>query len=169
MPAVFLFFYLHYFIWTQTQPCIQRYGFLMLLNLILHRERSTQRVMLEKMTSHSKVAIIWHYFDHIKMQFPQGNNNPANTPPVDSGCLCRLQRLPWRRPIRSWITSQLRAVISRLSVRCRTSGIERCWVWVCQRATGCVFEGGQVYEWCDFYFHIYESEEEDAYQWPHAV
>lgn len=65
-----------------------------------------------------------YYLDPIRMQFPEGNDYPAHTSPVDSGC--RLQRVPWRRPIRSAITSQRRAVISRLSVRCRTSGTERC-------------------------------------------
>lgn len=116
--------------------------------------------MVENMTSYRKVALKRYYLDHIMMQFAQGSDYPADTSPVDSGCICSLQRLPWGRPIRSAITSQHRAVISRLSVRCRISGRERCWVWVCQRATGCPY--GEVRCKTVFFSHIYKSEQEDG-------
>lgn len=43
--------------------------------------------MVEKMTIYSKAASKTYYLDHIMMQFPQGNDYPADTSLVDSAAV----------------------------------------------------------------------------------
>lgn len=97
MPVVFLFFYLHYFIRSQTQPCIPRYGFLIVPILNLQKdqhglgtrpnlgERVTETTrlgtMVEKMTSCGEVAL--KALNHIAMQPPQGWGGVGGGYPAD--------------------------------------------------------------------------------------
>lgn len=103
---------------SEEVKAIPRYGFLLLLTLILHRARSTQRTMVEKMAIYSKAALKRSYLDHIMMQFPQGNDYPADTSRVHSVTLEASNQSCNNIPAQA-------AVISSLSVRSRTLGVER--------------------------------------------